>query len=54
MSGDDSNSYIIEIGQNPEKSPGDLRRLAVTETPEENYQLTLLGKTLKEKIIILL
>ena len=25
--------YIIEIDQNTEKSPGDLRRLAVTQTP---------------------
>ena len=24
---------IIKIGQNTEKSPGDLRRLAVTQTP---------------------
>ena len=38
---------IIKIGQNTEKSPGDLRRLAVTEIPEENYQLTVMGKTLK-------
>ena len=29
-SGDDPNYYIIENGQNTEKSPGDLRRLAVT------------------------
>ena len=29
-SGDYPNYYIIEIGQNTEKSPGDLRRLAVT------------------------
>ena len=29
-SGDHPNNYIIEIGQNTEKSPGDLRRLAVT------------------------
>ena len=27
------NYCIIEIGQNTEKSPGDLRRLAVTQTP---------------------
>ena len=35
-SGDDSNNTIVEIGQNTEKSPGDLRRLAVTQTPVEN------------------
>ena len=32
---------IAKIDQNTEKSPGDLRRLAVTQTPEENHQLTL-------------
>ena len=29
---------IVEIGQNTEKSPGDLRRLAVTQTPAKNNQ----------------
>ena len=43
------NYYIIEISQNTEKSPGDLRRLAVSQTPVENHQLTLMWKTLKEK-----
>ena len=28
--------YIIENGQNIEKSPGDFRRLAVTQTPVKN------------------
>ena len=37
----------IKIGQNTKKSPGDLRRLAVTQTPVRNDQLTLMGKTLK-------
>ena len=32
---------IVEIGQNTEKSPGDLRRLAITLTPVEMNQLTL-------------
>ena len=36
---------IVEIGQNTEKSRGDLKRLAVTQTPEKNYQLTLVWKT---------
>ena len=27
------------IGQNTEKSPGDLRKLAVTQTPVEKHQL---------------
>ena len=43
-SGDNPNYSIVEIGQNTEKSPGDLRRLVVTETP----MLTLIWKTLKE------
>ena len=34
------NFCIIEIGQNAEKSPGDLRRLAVTQTLVEDHQLT--------------
>ena len=33
---------IVEIGQNIGKSPGDLRRLAVTQTPVRNYQFTLM------------
>ena len=32
---------------NTEKSPGDLRRLIVTQTPVENYQLILVWKFLK-------
>ena len=40
-SGDPPNDSIIENGQNTEKSPGDLRRLAVTQTSEKNHQLTL-------------
>ena len=36
-SGDHPNYYIIENGQNPAKSPGDWRRLAVTQTPEKNH-----------------
>ena len=32
-SGDHPHYCIIENGQNTEKSPGDLRRLAVTQTP---------------------
>ena len=37
--GDHPNYYIIVNGQNTEKSPGDLRRFAVTQTPEKDYQL---------------
>ena len=32
-SGDNPNSSIVKIGQDTKKSPGDLRRLAVTQTP---------------------
>ena len=35
-------NYIIENGQNTEKSPGDLRTL----TPVKDHQLTLIWKTL--------
>ena len=38
---------ITRISQNTEKSPGDLRRLAVTQTPVRNHQLTLVGKSFK-------
>ena len=36
------NDSIAKNGQNPETSPGDLRRLAVTQTPVKNHQLTLM------------
>ena len=38
----------IEIGQNTEASPGDLRRFAVDQTPVENHLLTLAWKTRKK------
>ena len=37
----DPSKYIVKIGQNSEMSPGDLRRLAVRQTPVEDCQLTL-------------
>ena len=40
--GDHPKYSIVVIGQNTKKSPGDLRRLAVTQTPVENHQLTLM------------
>ena len=43
------NYYIIEIGQNTEKTPRDLRRLPVTQTPVKDHKLTLIGKIIKEK-----
>ena len=51
--GDHPNYYIIENGQNTEKSPGDLRRLTVTQTLVKNNHLKLVGKSIKEKIIII-
>ena len=42
MSGDHLNNSIIENSQNTEKSSGDLRRLAVTQTPVKNHQLMLM------------
>ena len=35
------NYTITEIDQNTEKSPGDLTRVAVTQTPVKEHQLTL-------------
>ena len=39
--GNHPNESIFKVGQNTEKSPGDLRRLAVTQTPVKRNQLTL-------------
>ena len=39
--GDHPNYCIIDIGQNTEKSPGDLMRIAVTQSPIKDNQLTL-------------
>ena len=47
-SGDHPNYSIIENGQNTEKSPGDLRRLAVAQTPVKNHQLKLMWKMLNK------
>ena len=44
----DHPDYSIKIGQNTEKSSGDLRRLVIAQTPVKNHQLTLVGKTRKE------
>ena len=38
-SGDHSNYSIIQNGENTEKIPGDLTRIAVTQTPVKDYQL---------------
>ena len=37
MSGNHPNYYIIENGQNTENSPGDLSRLAVSQTPVKDH-----------------
>ena len=48
ISGDHPNYCISEIGRNIEKSPRDLRRLAVTQTPVKDHHLMPRWKTLKE------
>ena len=40
-SGDGPNDSTVMIGQNTKKSPGGLRRLAVTHTPVKDHQLLL-------------
>ena len=42
MGRDYPNDSIADNGQNPETNPGNLRRLAVTQTPVKNHQLTLM------------
>ena len=42
MGGDCPDYRIVEIDQNTEKSPGDLRRLVVTQTLVKNHQLMLM------------
>ena len=44
---DQSNNTIIKISQDTEKSPGDLIRVFVSQTPVKDHQLRLVGKTLK-------
>ena len=39
MSGDHPNDSITEIGKNTEKSPGDLRRFTIAQTPVKNHWL---------------
>ena len=40
--GDHPNYSIVENGQNTEKSPGDSRRLVVTQTPVKDHHLKLM------------
>ena len=44
----------LKTMQNTENSPGDLRRLAVTQTPVKNHQLTLVRKISKRVIIVII
>ena len=46
-SGDHPDNSIIKIVENTEKSPGDLRRFAVTPTPVRTHQETLVRKILR-------
>ena len=39
--GDHPNYSMVDIGLNTEKSPGVLRKIAVTQTPVKNHGLTL-------------
>ena len=49
---DHSNDGIIKIDQNTENSPGDLRRLAITQNPAKDHRLKLVRKTLKGGLLI--
>ena len=49
MSRDRPNYSIVNTGQNIEESPGDLRRLAVAQSPVKDHQLTLGWKTQHDK-----
>ena len=49
--GDHPQYHIIKIDQNTEKSPGDMTRLAVTQTKVKDYILALLRKTCEQKVL---
>ena len=44
----DPNYSTIEIGQNTEESPEDLRRIVVTQSPVKDHQLKLMRKISEE------
>ena len=48
------NCNSIKISYNTEKSPGDLSRFAVTQNSLKDYPLTLVLKSLRELIIIII
>ena len=54
MSKEHPHDSIVEISQNTEKNPGDLRKLAVTQTSVRNHRLTLVWKTPKGVTIIII
>ncbi len=47
---DHPNDSITKNGQNPETSPGDLRRLAVTQTPVKTHKLKLVYLDLAREV----
>ena len=53
-SGDHPNDILIQNVQNTKNRTRDLRRLAVSQTPVKDHQLTLMWKTLKGLMIILI
>ena len=53
MCRDHPNYSSIKISQNTEKSPGDLKRLAVTQTQVKDHQLTVVWKTQRSKMKII-
>ena len=52
--GDHPNGSIIKFCQNTKKSPGDLRRLTVIQTPVKNHQLMLGVENLQMSKIIMI
>ena len=44
------NYSIVEVSQDTENSPGDLRRFAITQTPVKDHHLTLRWKTCKRNL----
>ena len=47
-SGNHPNYSIVKISHNTETIPGNLRRLAITQTPVKDHLLTPVGKILKD------
>ena len=47
-SGEHPSCSVVKLDQSTKKSPQDLRRVAITQTPVENHQLTLVWDILNE------